>query len=263
VPTVSPDAAEKNVQAPVKDTASEKKIVPVNTVVAEKKTTPVKKTAPVKRTAANKKKTTPVKKVDAVVQTADKANKNQTKQPEQKKSVVTVQPAETAQSSVTVEPEKNIQPTETAKISEPEKTPAVEPKPEIKKEDPVITVGTPSIYSPEMKKVFTENDFTVSSPQITFSWSEVPDTTWYLFTLYQGSDLTKKIAMYKVTETTFSLKEDKLSTLENGVYTWTVTAISDKKGKRYFGSPVEAQFSLSISDVDTVTLDTSQLIDAR
>ena len=127
----------------------------------------------------------------------------------------------------------------------------------------VPTLAIPVLVQPANNAIFTEESFDASDPKIQFAWKEVKDATWYRFTLYQGADMKDKLAAYKVKGTNFSLSGNKMALLDNGDLVWTIEAVTEKDGKRYYGKPAAYSFKLNISDLDEVSIDKSDLLNAK
>ena len=60
--------------------------------------------------------------------------------------------------------------------------------------------------------------------------------------------------------TTFVLQGDKLELLENGDFTWTVATVTEQDGKDYTGKESAALFTVKIADLESATIDTSDLL---
>lgn len=262
--------------APVKKTTAPKKAPPVKKT-STKKATPVKETAPVVERKVSEQ--PPVKEVAAVKTVAPEtvAPEPVVKQPADSIVEPVVKDAPVAEPVSVSSPSASLSGTSNpvneahapangestpAAPDRPSSTAPVKQKPSVAVEQPVV-LSTPVLTMPAPNTLFTENDFDTVAPKIEFTWNKVNDATWYRFTLYQGADMKTKLAAYKVNGTSFALSGAKLSLMDNGDLVWTVEAVCEKNGKRYIGKPAASTFKLDISQIGTVDIDTSNLLEAR
>ena len=123
-----------------------------------------------------------------------------------------------------------------------------------------ITSITPVLTSPAAGKTFMESDFSSNNPHIQFLWGKIADAQSYTFTILYAS---KIIFQTKIKTTSFSFEGDNLSLLEDGKFTWTVTAFQTIDGTSYQSATASSDFTISLSHIDNVKIDTSTLLNAH
>ncbi len=130
-------------------------------------------------------------------------------------------------------------------------------------EKPAIFFVVPSLLIPAKGKKFSDSDFVSDDPQITFKWKPVKDASSYTFTLYKGSGAGKKIFSVSVSETSYVLKGDNLTLLDNAAFTWGVQAVSRKTNNRGESKTAYSDFVVAIDTLGDVEIDTSNLLEKQ
>jgi len=124
---------------------------------------------------------------------------------------------------------------------------------------PGLVEKTPSLTAPVSGKVFTDSNFASDDPQIHFAWNPVNGAQSYVFAIYSGN---KKVLTRTVKKTSYILSGDGLSLLENGTFSWTVTAAAKIGGREYQSKSGTSSFVIKLSDLNNVEIDTSSLLKA-
>ena len=228
---ISAQNTEAIVEAPVKEIAKE----PVKEVQAVKEK-PKVEVAAAKPAPAAKAEKKPEPKVETKAE----------KKPELK---VEAKPAE--------KPAPKTEAAKPVEKAEPKPEPKPEPAPVVV-EDPAITKVSPVLTVPANGKVFTDDDFAVDVPAISFKWNAVASAEAYELKIMQGSSV---VVRKNLSNTEFVLKDDELAAVgDNGTYNWSVTASLTKDGKKWESKTAESSFQIQLGDLENVSVDTENLI---
>lgn len=147
--------------------------------------------------------------------------------------------------------EENVVPiVETKPAVKEEPKPVEKPEPSIVKEKPVLSV-------PKANAVITEDILMESGdPKINFAWEKVSGAQKYIFCFKNSSG--KVLLEKSLKETKFVL--DDVDILDEGKFTWSVKAVLTEDGKEYSSRVAEQSFEIKLSEIESASIDTSNLL---
>jgi hypothetical protein len=121
----------------------------------------------------------------------------------------------------------------------------------------------PVLKNPANGSSFTDQDFGGDHASIVFTWNKVSEAQEYQFSLYSGTTKSKQILSRTMSGISYVLTGSELALLDNGTFSWSVTAAGIKAGKKYTSKTSEASFTVSIAAVGDVIIDTAGLLNTN
>lgn len=143
----------------------------------------------------------------------------------------------------------------TAKTAE---KPAPKPDAPQKSATSDIVNVSPSIDLVNKGQVLTEEFFMTDNPAIPFTWRNVKGAEFYILEIFDANKT--KILSKKVKSSVYNLQDNELALLNNGTYTWTLTANQTVDGKEYSSKTASGTFTIKIEDIESAEVDTENLL---